>query len=570
MFGFYKDDNPGLADNIIGKIDQVTSKITVYAPVGSGATTWTMYPRFTAAGQVNVAGTPQASGVSGRLFDSPLPYTVVSANGKNTRTYMVTVRELQTTIYVKHDANGMNDGMSWNDAFISLKAACDAAAEFPQDVPKEIWIARGTYTPGNKAGDYFPLTANTSYMGGFAGTETAKSQRNVTANTVTISGGGITRTQPLFYGGSIINNLPGDLLFEDLQLKDIRGSGIQVYNRGGNVEINNLNLQDISGCCLDFRGSPNRVQLSNIIANNVGGDSSIIFQGVQNELIIKDSSFTNCTGVSLSAPTSARIEGSNVGFNNITSNAALSINNGNVTIDNVNIDGVPNGRGIYVSSNNTVLISNSTIKNCNLSNGNGAGIYINGAGYKEISGTTLISGNTSSSGSGGGVYVQYGTFTMNGGTISGNTAKTDGGGMRLANVDFIMNNGSISNNIVQGGASSATGGGGVSSRGGTFTMTGGTISGNTSDLDAPLGGGVLCYSSKFIMTGGTISGNNAVAGGGVYVYAGGATGNFLKTGGTIYGSGEGVNSNTASYYGNAVAGGANIETTLGPSDNFSW
>jgi hypothetical protein len=394
MFGFYKDDNSGLADNIIGKIDQVTSKITVYAPVGSGTTTRTMYPRFTAAGQVSVAGTPQVSGVSGRLFDSPLLYTVVSANGKNTRTYMVTVRELQTTIYVKHDANGMNDGMSWQDAFISLKAACDAAAEFPEDVPKEIWIARGTYTPGNNAGDYFPLTANTSYLGGFAGTETAKSQRNVAANIVTISGdlGGGTRMEQLFHGTSV----NGDLLFENLRLKYVWKYGIGIERGTGNIEINNLDIQDVSGYGFGIfcGGTLGSIMLSNITANNLSGNNAVYISGTQSGVVLKNSNFKNGKGLYFVANPS-RIEVSNVSFNNISAGDALHfVAGGNVVIDRVNIDGVQ-GDALYIGGVSNIAISNSSINSVN-----GYGLSIN----NSISGNITIDGFNLRDISGYGIY----------------------------------------------------------------------------------------------------------------------------------------------------------------------
>ena len=60
-------------------------------------------------------------------------------------------------------------------------------------------------------------------------------------------------------------------------------------------------------------------------------------------------------------------------------------------------------------------------------------------------------------------------------------------------------------------------GGGVSVYG-TFTMNGGTIAGNTTDLSYGYGGGVyMGDGSTFTMTDGTISGNVAASGGGVYV-----------------------------------------------------
>jgi uncharacterized repeat protein (TIGR02543 family) len=95
----------------------------------------------------------------------------------------------------------------------------------------------------------------------------------------------------------------------------------------------------------------------------------------------------------------------------------------------------------------------------------------------------------------GGVSVFNGTFTMNGGTISGNSASSDdgGGGVFVFNGTFTMNGGTISGNS----ASSRGVGGGVFVSNGTFTMNGGTISGNSVDTFG--GGGVYVDHGEFTM-----------------------------------------------------------------------
>ena len=96
---------------------------------------------------------------------------------------------------------------------------------------------------------------------------------------------------------------------------------------------------------------------------------------------------------------------------------------------------------------------------------------------------------------------------------------------------FIMNDGVMLQNNKNNGPN---GGGGVAvSNGGTFTMKGGTISGNTA---ANGGGGVaVLVSGTFIMSGGEISNNiTSGQGGGVYV---GAGGEFFITNGIIWGKG---------------------------------
>lgn len=102
---------------------------------------------------------------------------------------------------------------------------------------------------------------------------------------------------------------------------------------------------------------------------------------------------------------------------------------------------------------------------------------------------------------GSGVNLSRGTFTMNGGTISGNAVTKGGGGVYVGGGTFTMNGGAISDN-------SADSGGGVYVGGGTFTMTGGTIYRN---IAAGNGGGVYVrqYAGTFTKRGGAIIGYNS-------------------------------------------------------------
>jgi hypothetical protein len=142
---------------------------------------------------------------------------------------------------------------------------------------------------------------------------------------------------------------------------------------------------------------------------------------------------------------------------------------------------------------------------------------------------TAISGNTT----GRGVEIDGGTFTMNGGIISGNASVWDdiydgsiGGGVFVkSNGTFIMNRGTISGNVGWGGS-------GVSVNG-TFIMSGGNISGNSGGFT---GGGVWVNGGIFTMTDGFISGNNSgTNGGGVRL----DNGTFTMTGGSISGNSAG-------------------------------
>ncbi|MCB9339347.1 MAG: response regulator [Lewinellaceae bacterium] len=89
-------------------------------------------------------------------------------------------------IHVKSDANGKNDGTSWQDAFTHLQDALTTAKN-----GDEIWVAAGTYLPG-KPGDpetsAFLLTKNLRLYGGFSGTESSLSEREFAHHPTILSG----------------------------------------------------------------------------------------------------------------------------------------------------------------------------------------------------------------------------------------------------------------------------------------------------------------------------------------------------------------------------------------------
>ncbi|MBO4539022.1 MAG: right-handed parallel beta-helix repeat-containing protein, partial [Clostridia bacterium] len=138
---------------------------------------------------------------------------------------------------------------------------------------------------------------------------------------------------------------------------------------------------------------------------------------------------------------------------------------------------------------------------------------------------------------GNAVFVNYGaTFTMNGGSITGNTGAY--GTVKVAEGTFIMNGGSITGNTNADH-------GGVSVYRGTFTMNGGSIADNVGNVDnAKSSGGVgLDESSIFVMNGGSITGNTGTYGG-VRALSDSC---FIMNGGTITG-------NTGTYGGVYVEG----------------
>ena len=86
-------------------------------------------------------------------------------------------------IYVNAAASGSNDGSSWANAFTSLQSALAAAVS-----GDEIWVAAGTYKPTDTRSASFLLKDAVGIYGGFAGTETLRSQRDPSVNVTILSG----------------------------------------------------------------------------------------------------------------------------------------------------------------------------------------------------------------------------------------------------------------------------------------------------------------------------------------------------------------------------------------------
>jgi hypothetical protein len=180
---------------------------------------------------------------------------------------------------------------------------------------------------------------------------------------------------------------------------------------------------------------------------------------------------------------------------------------GDTVMRTVSLSG--NGTLFTVGSGVTLILENNITLRGH-SNNNKSLIIINAGGVLEMHERSVVTGNNCATASGGGVRVN-GTFVMNGGEISGNTA-----------------------------SGSSNGGGVLVDSNGTFTMNGGKISGNT------------VYNGF---------------GGGVYVFTSGGT-VFIKIGGTIYGyTAEDSNSNAVKLGSGAELSGQGHAVYLDDSSN---
>ena len=214
------------------------------------------------------------------------------------------------------------------------------------------------------------------------------------------------------------------------------------------------------------------------------------------------------------------------------------------------------GGGVYIGGGRFEMSGSAVItRNKTASSLGGGGVFMNGSDIVYalnefiMSGNAVISENTATNGNGGGVYMNSAPeVTMNGGSITGNTAANNGGGVYAFSGTFTMNDGTIAGN-----KATAENGGGVYANGSTaFTVKGGTIGGSTAaDANAAkYGGGVYVKNGAFTMSGGKVTGNGASKdGGGVRLDKGtfNMSGSAVISRNTADGYGGGVDANDGSF-----------------------
>ena len=162
------------------------------------------------------------------------------------------------------------------------------------------------------------------------------------------------------------------------------------------------------------------------------------------------------------------------------------------------------GGGVYAKANFEMTGGSITGNETN----RGGGVYVTGKGSFTMSASAdgqnipSITGNNATE-NGGGVYVvgSSSTFEMTGGTITGNNAAYGGGVCVSKNGSFEMSGSSC---ITNNKADSYGGGVHISYASATFTMKGGSITGNNaykSDYISTFGGGVCVGSGIFTVSG---------------------------------------------------------------------
>jgi hypothetical protein len=371
------------------------------------------------------------------------------------------IRHTDGIIYVTTTGAGNGNGSSWQNAYKGLTHPLIYAdhhnptvASGTGDSIRQIWVAEGVYCPAYKAGNgtqerekAFVLVPDVKIYGGFAGTETDVSQRDISAHVTTLSGDtGVPddNSDNCYHVVTATGNAANDSLKTAVldgftitrgnangNILNVNGCGGGIYFVASSPVLNNIiiseNTADNSGggMCNTNYSSPvlSNVTVRNNSANNSGGgifnDGGMFNDGAASpeltNVIIHDNSANNSGGGIYNRDSSPKL--TNVIIRNNSAYKEYGSGGGMSSADCAH----PVLTNVIVTGNHAPY---------------GGGIENEGKSYVTLI-NVLISGNSATYGGGivndnyddDDVYYEYLSPEWSNVTIVGNTASDGGGGI---------------------------------------------------------------------------------------------------------------------------------------------
>ena len=295
--------------------------------------------------------------------------------------------------YVNISATGNNDGTSWADAYTSLQ---DALINAPAS--NNIWVAKGTYKPHASNANVSFIANNTIY-GGFAGTETNVSDRDLSL---------IHTTNETILSGDLNNDDATTISFNDTTRDDNSKHVLEIATN--NIEVNGFTIKDgnangtgddrFGAGIFKERNAANTTIKNCVIKNNVSSNSGagLAITSLDDSIIIIDA----CIIENNLSPV-----GSGIDYHMSTPGKTMNITvtnslfNGNKTDDNGGIKGTgapaARFRAYYSGVTLTTTLVNNTFVNNNSKGDSGnsaAGNFpVVGLSYNDGAFGTLIIAN---------------------------------------------------------------------------------------------------------------------------------------------------------------------------------
>lgn len=204
----------------------------------SGANEWNTVPSPSiTTSNANFFADMNVSSVNGNMYVAYLDAGRVSVK-------MFTIAPPLSKYYVNANVSGGNgSGDSWANAMTDLQTAFQASGTSTS----EIWVAAGTYKPGNNRNSTFSFNINDlKIYGGFSGTETTIAERDIKNNATILSGdlngddNGIgftngTRSDNAYH--VITLNNANNVIIDGFQINDGHANGSSTNSYGGAMYV---------------------------------------------------------------------------------------------------------------------------------------------------------------------------------------------------------------------------------------------------------------------------------------------------------------------------------------------
>jgi len=232
--------------------------------------------------------------------------------------FVLSTLSLISQTYVNQNANGSNDGTSWQDAYSSLELALENTNS------GEIWVAAGMYTPGGMNSDSsstFKILGPIQLLGGFNGTETSASERDIANNLTTLNGDingddiaddfNVNKSDNIQHVISVDSLITGTVEIDGFTVQgghtsDVGGQDEHYWRGGGLISYSEVNLSNCifqhnfgrSGACVYLspnHGGANNSKITNCTFQNSfsTSQSAGVYLELLADVVVDSCSFIN-------------------------------------------------------------------------------------------------------------------------------------------------------------------------------------------------------------------------------------------------------------------------------------
>ncbi|HYK56052.1 MAG TPA: choice-of-anchor Q domain-containing protein [Flavisolibacter sp.] len=339
--------------------------------------------------------------LSGRPMQSGNYTFVISVtNGElvGSKQFTLQVNNNATRWFVNTSATGRNDGSDWTNGFTDLKNAISKAL-----AGDEIWVAKGSYSPGPLATDWFTMKDGVKIYGGFAATEETLEARDLnqihTQNNTVLNGNEGAASRHVVFNNIALSNatlldgftISGGKTLTGGDTDNHRGGGIynyaQVKASFSNLHIENNTADRGAGIYNLGAATFSNILFERNMASAYGGGMYNLNANISlTDVVFKENSSTLQAGglatnggvvalmrVAFNGNTAGQQAG---GMHHVSGTANLE----NVVFSRNRVTTLGNyyGGGMYLAANatlNNVSFSNNSIAYTHVSTFGGAGLY---------------------------------------------------------------------------------------------------------------------------------------------------------------------------------------------------